>query len=129
MASSKRKHSAIERELARALTAACESAKSEIVGFEWLTHRVNYARFPESLIVTWVFDRDSHLDQASTGQAKARMQALTLAAFDEIGISVKDIARHVEFDSQQRCDAQHGGDWAARIDSRLRKEGRRGQGH
>lgn len=129
MASSKRKHSAIERELARALTTACEVAKSEIVGFEWLTHRVDYARFPESLIVTWVFDRDSHLDQAIAGQAKAQMQALTLAAFDEIGISVKDIARHVELDSQQRCDAQHGGDWAARIDSRLRKEGRRGQGH
>ncbi|WP_460126088.1 hypothetical protein [Pseudomonas sp. S2_C03] len=129
MASLKRKYSAIERELARALTIACEAAKSEIVGFEWLTHRVDYTRFPESLIVTWVFDSDVHHDQAISGQAKARMQAHTLAAFEEIGISVKDIARHVEFDSQERCEAQHGGDWAARIDSRQRKGSRHGQGH
>lgn len=119
----------MERELARALTTACELAKSEITGFEWLTHRVDYQRFPDSLIVTWVFDSESDLSEAIAGQGKARMQALTLAAFQEIGISVKDIARHVEFDSQQRCDAQHGGDWAARIDSRQRTGNRHGQGH
>ena len=61
MASLKRQHRAMERELARALTRACESAKGQILGFEWLTHRVNYDSFPDSLVVTWVFDSESHL--------------------------------------------------------------------
>lgn len=35
MPSPKRKYSSIERELIRTLTLACETAKSEIVGFQW----------------------------------------------------------------------------------------------
>lgn len=38
MAASKRKYAGIERELIRTLTDACETAKSEIVGFQWLAH-------------------------------------------------------------------------------------------
>lgn len=128
-ASSKRKHASLERELARALTWACELAKSEIIGFEWLTHRVDYDRFPESLIVTWVFDSDRHMNAALASQSKARMQALTQAAFEEIGITVLDITAHVEVDSEERCASVHGGDWAARLGSRQRSGGKHGQGH
>lgn len=129
MASSRRKHAGVERELARALTIACELAKGELIGFEWLTHRVDYQRFPESLVVTWVFEGDRSMNEAIARQGAARMHALTLAAFEDVGITVKDIGRHVEFDSQERCDALHGGDWAARLDSRQRSGRLHGQGH
>ena len=56
MALSKRETVGIERQLVAALTDACETAKAEIPGFEWLTHTVNYADFPQSLRITWVFD-------------------------------------------------------------------------
>ncbi|MGY2258813.1 hypothetical protein [Pseudomonas sp. SDO55104_S430] len=127
--STKPKHSAMERELSRALTWACELAKSEIVGFEWLTHRVDYQRFPDSLIVTWVFQGESDLKTAVAGQAKARMHELTQAALEDIGITVTDIAAHVEFDSEERCAAQHGGDWTARLNSRKPSGGKHGKRH
>ncbi|MGH8384706.1 MAG: hypothetical protein ACRESJ_04305 [Pseudomonas sp.] len=119
----------MERELARALTWACELAKSEIIGFEWLTHRVDYERFPVSLIVTWVFDSQSNLNAAVTSQGKLRMHELTLAAFEDIGITVTDIALHVEFDSEERCASQHGGDWDARLNSRKPSGGKHGKRH
>lgn len=126
MASLKRQYSGIERELVRALTRACETAKSEIPGFEWLTHRVDYQRFPTSLMVTWVFDRDASMNTAIGSQAKGRIEGLTLAAFEEIGIVVTNAATHVAFDSQERCTSAHGGDWDARLSSRQRSGGRRG---
>ncbi|MEQ9724731.1 hypothetical protein ABRP29_03760 [Pseudomonas sp. WHRI 8822A] len=111
MAASKRKYAGIERELIRTLTEACETAKSEIVGFQWLTHDVNYERFPESLIVTWVFDGEANKARALASADKARVLELTLAAFEEVGISVSRIADHVAFSIEQPA------------------RGRRGQGH
>ena len=97
MASSKRKYSGIERELIRALTCACETAKAEIVGFQWLTHEVDYQQFPQSLVVTWMFDSEASRARALAGADKSRMCELTQVAFEEVGISVADIAAHVAF--------------------------------
>lgn len=46
----------IEREIIRELTRVCETAKFDHDGFIWLTHAVDYQRFPQSLIVTLVFN-------------------------------------------------------------------------
>ncbi|MTJ00947.1 hypothetical protein [Idiomarina piscisalsi] len=45
-----------EREIIRELTQVCEAAKFEHEGFIWLTHEVDYQRFPQSLKVTLVFN-------------------------------------------------------------------------
>lgn len=109
----KRQQASMDRALARALTVACDQALAEIIGFEWLTHRANYERFPDSLVVTWVFATDQHCKGADL----ARLNALTQAAFDDAGIRVSDVAAHVALDSEERCTAQHGGDWRARLRS------------
>jgi hypothetical protein len=126
MASLKRQYSGIERELVRVLTRACETAKCEIPGFEWLTHRVDYNHFPASLRVTWVFDSDASMNAAMISQDKHRIEALTLAGFEDIGIAVVNVAAHVQMDSKERCDAVHGGDWDVRLSSRQRAGGKRG---
>ena len=108
MPSPKRKYSGIERELIRALTLACETAESEIVGFQWLTHDVNYEQFPQSLVVTWVFDSEAGRARALACADKARMRALTLAAFDEVGISVSSIADHVAFSVERPARGKRG---------------------
>jgi len=46
----------LEREIIRELTQVCEAAKFDHDGFIWLTHEVDYLRFPKSLKVTLVFD-------------------------------------------------------------------------
>ncbi|MCC5878822.1 MAG: hypothetical protein JJU03_02850 [Idiomarina sp.] len=45
-----------DREIIKQLTALCEAAKDTHTGFIWLTHEVNYQRFPQSLKVVLVFD-------------------------------------------------------------------------
>ncbi|MBY6064518.1 hypothetical protein [Pseudidiomarina sediminum] len=46
----------IDNEIIKRLTEVCETMKAHLSGFVWLTHEVNYQRFPESLLVTLVFD-------------------------------------------------------------------------
>ncbi|WP_231570117.1 MULTISPECIES: hypothetical protein [Pseudomonas] len=108
MAASKRKYAGIERELIRTLTDACETAKSEIVGFQWLTHDVDYERFPQSLSVTWMFDTEANKAKALACADEARMLALTLAAFEEVGISVTRTADHVAFSVEQPARGKRG---------------------
>lgn len=45
----------LENEIIRRLTDVCETMKPQLEGFVWLTHEVNYQRFPQSLLVTLVF--------------------------------------------------------------------------
>lgn len=114
----KRERSKLERQLVASLTEACEQAKAEVVGFVWLTHCVDYQHFPESLVVVWVFDTDAHLASALKGEAKQRLHDLTANALAEAGVAIDNVARHIDFDSEQACQRTDGGDWQRRLRSR-----------
>ncbi|MDZ3991161.1 hypothetical protein [Pseudomonas sp. Teo4] len=114
----KRELARMERELIACLTEACETAKAEIVGFSWLTHRLEPDAFPGSLRITWVFDRESDKAAALAGAHKARMLALTAQALEEAGIRLDHAAWHVRFDSEEACTHSHGGDWNRRLHGR-----------
>lgn len=112
---SKRDQTRMERQLSSCLSQACEAAKAEIVGFSWLTHEVDYARFPESLQVTWIFATEAQRAQAIEEGQAARMQALTQAALAEAGIDMSALIAPVRFDSEEACKRNDGGDWQRRL--------------
>lgn len=111
----KREMGRLERELVACLTDACETAKAEIVGFSWLTHRLEPENFPVSLRITWVFEREADKAAAMAGDAKARMLTLTRQALDQAGIQLDHPAWHVRFDSEEACARAHGGNWGKRL--------------
>ncbi|WDU63891.1 hypothetical protein LRS56_05005 [Pseudomonas poae] len=115
MPASKREITQLERRLIAALTDACETAKAEIPGFEWLTHTVDYAAFPQSLRVIWVFDTRASKDEALATGADQRMRELTAAALSEAEVGAVRLDRCVHFDSEEACSQQHGGDWRVRL--------------
>jgi hypothetical protein len=51
----------VNNSIVQQLTLACDDALSLATGFQWLTHEVNFKRFPKSLIVTCVFDTWDHV--------------------------------------------------------------------
>ncbi|MFA0996022.1 MULTISPECIES: hypothetical protein [Pseudomonas syringae group] len=123
MPSSKREQARTERQLVTSLTQACETAKSEMPGFCWLTHDVDYAAFPASLQVVWVFDTLADKHAALAGGLDGRMIELTAAALEEAQVSVSSVSAHVHVDCEERCRLDNGGDWQQRI---KRKYARRG---
>ncbi|WP_248732097.1 hypothetical protein [Pseudomonas sp. MWU13-2517] len=112
---SKRNASRIERRLVATLTDACETAKVEIPGFEWLTHTVNYDAFAQSLRITWVFDTRASKDHALASGVDQRMRELTAAALHEAEAPAVQLDRCVRFDSEEACLLEHGGDWRVRL--------------
>ncbi len=111
----KRERGKMERKLIASLTQACEEAKPMLTGFTWLTHTVDYQRFPESLVVTWVFDTNTNLTTALKSGARQEIDDLTAQAFADAGVNVDSLSRHVDLDSEEACQRAHAGDWDARL--------------
>ncbi|MCA4960752.1 hypothetical protein [Pseudomonas sp. Y24-6] len=121
MPANKRDSARIERRLVATLTEACETAKAEITGFDWLTHTVDYDAFPQSLRVIWVFETRASKEQALSCGQDTRMRALTAIALHEAGVDPVQLDRCVRFDSEEECQVQHGGDWRRRLSVRQRE--------
>jgi hypothetical protein len=112
---SKREQSRIERTLAATLTDACEAGKAEIVGFQWLTHDVDYQHFPASLRVIWIFASQAEQDAAIARGQDRLMQGLTATALQEAAITLETPAAHVHLDNEQQCLRVDGGNWQQRL--------------
>lgn len=96
------------------LTDVCESAKIDFPGFQWLTHLVDYQRFPQSLQVICVFENE---DQLLSSNKEALQQNIKEALLS-IDIVLLHPKRQISFDSEEACQKRHGGDWQARMSVR-----------
>jgi len=108
----------LEGNLVRALTSACEKAKVEVSGFEWLTHTADYTNFPNSLIVICIFDDDSSLKTAKYSAHDLIIIKCIHKALLNAGILLKTPKQHVLFDTEQACEREHQGNWKKRIQDR-----------
>lgn len=97
----KNEHSKIERRLSRALRAACKVAENEVSGFAWVTHAVDYKEYPDTLMVTWVFDSPASLREAMENGVHDRLCTLTAEAFAKSGVRIEDATPHVRFDHER----------------------------
>lgn len=105
----------LENNLVQALTKACEDAKMQSHGFEWLTHTADYANFPASLHVRCIYDTDASLLSAQNSAQDVDIVKLIHAALLKAGILLKKPTRHVTFDTEQACEREHQGNWKQRI--------------
>lgn len=101
MVMSKGQQNRMERQLVAALTKACEVAKAEILGFEWLTHGNGNQAFPAGLRVTWIFDTQANLERALANGEDQRMLTLTEASLEEVDIDPKNIPKCLQFDGEE----------------------------
>lgn len=105
----------LDNQLRTSLTDVCEAALKDISGFEWLTHIVNYANFPQSLKVVCIFETNNDLDNYLLSNDNNYIQMLISQAFNELGIKLKNPANYVLFDTEENCASQHNGNWANRL--------------
>ncbi|MGX5174266.1 Fis family transcriptional regulator [Aliikangiella sp. IMCC44653] len=61
----------LEKTIVSALTLACEQIKVCVDDFEWLTHDIDYQKFPDSLVITCVFSSTQAINLATqSGEIK-----------------------------------------------------------
>ena len=104
-----------EKAIREALTGACDIALNEVAGFQWLTHRVNYSRFPDSLAVICIFDTNSELASALLAKQDDFLRSLIREKLSAVGIPIKDMAQQVSFDTEEACALEHAGKWQQRL--------------
>jgi hypothetical protein len=104
-----------DKKICQVLTKACEMAKLQVQGFQWLTHVVNYNQFPESLSITCIFESKAQLQQASQQMKEQLIMDLIKKELEHINIKFKDINRHVSFDTEESCKAEYEGNWQKRF--------------
>jgi hypothetical protein len=105
----------LDNNVVKALTIACEIAKQEIIGFEWLTHSANYSNFPGSLMITCVLDKPQSLDVMLVNEQDIELRKQIQKQLLKAGILLKDVRRHVFFDTEEACLMEHNGDWKRRL--------------
>lgn len=111
----KRQRQQLENALVKALTVACETAKVEIAGFEWLTHDYDQNNFPTGLRIIWIFDQQQTMDDALQAGLDARMYSLTQIALTQAGLGLAPAHFRVTFDNEQACQRVDQGDWKRRL--------------
>ena len=107
----------IEKRLISALTHVCDCALESVEGFKWLTHDVNYSKFPESLSVICVFDSIDGLNEAMSSDGIETLYSLISHELKTVDIQIRDVRKHVRFDTEEECNAEHGGKWNVRLRS------------
>jgi len=88
----------IDRNIRLALTKACEQFLQDITGFQWLTHQANYDNFPDSLLITCVFDTDENRQSGDSSGMRKLIQAKLMS----IGMELKSVKLQIVFDSEER---------------------------
>ncbi|BBN63040.1 hypothetical protein KUIN1_22300 [Pseudomonas sp. KUIN-1] len=92
-------------------------------GFCWLTHEVDYAAFPASLQVVWVFDTLADKNAALQRGLDERMIGLTVEALDDAQVSLSNAAAHVHVDCEEQCLRENAGNWQQRIKRKYASRG------
>lgn len=109
----------IENALVQSLTEVCDHALASVAGFCWLTHRVNYDRFPASLRVVCVFESDQALAAAEDAGALAHLREVIRLALADLGIKLQKPKQQIVFDSEEACDRMDAGQWSVRFSRQL----------
>ena len=104
-----------EKTMREALTGVCDIALDEVPGFKWLTHKINYRCFPDSLVVVCIFDTNRDLANALLAQQDDFLRSIIREKLSAAGISIKDMARQVRFDTEEACALEQGGRWQERL--------------
>lgn len=105
----------IDNQLRESLTDACESALEKFTGFQWLTHVVSYPDFPKTLKIVCVFDTKDNLKAFLATSSRFEFSTLLLNKLIENSVNIKNIASHISYDTEEDCDKNHDGNWAARL--------------
>jgi len=104
----------MENELRVMLTDVCEITLKEFSGFQWLTHRVNYSDFPNSLKIICIFDTNINLNSFMTINGHHEINRLIQKNLFKLNININNMTRHISYDTEENCNKNNNGIWKER---------------
>ncbi|MFV7771038.1 hypothetical protein [Shewanella marisflavi] len=119
-----------DKALREQLTQMCVEAKECFAGFQWLTHQVDYGRFPSSLKVICVFDSKASLAEFKAAGQETQLKIMladTLSGLSDLSdlsglngisglkLSAKQLDSVLQLDTEEACVNKGPGHRAKRL--------------
>lgn len=105
----------IDNQLRETLTELCDELLDLNLGFEWLTHLVNYDRFPQSLKIVCVFKSAEAQENFANSAHYSHLKSALKTRLTHLNIALKDPHKHLFLDNEEACERSHQGKWAERL--------------
>jgi len=87
----------IENQLRQSLTEVCDFALENIEGYQWITHKVNYDTFPDSLQIICAFMSQSDIDELKHSQQDRVLKENIEKQLAGINIKLKSAEKQITF--------------------------------
>lgn len=88
----------LNNQIIKALNCVCEIAKHDVDGFKWISHKVNFRNFPDSLRVACSFENSQYIQNLGDKGGKG-LRLLIQTSLKTEGILLKDINHQIHFDN------------------------------
>ncbi|WP_415887583.1 Fis family transcriptional regulator [Neptuniibacter sp. QD37_6] len=105
----------LEKVIRETLTEVCDIALETVPGFCWITHKVDFSRFPDSLKVIAIFEDESILALARNTHEDHFLHSLITEKLAKEGVKLSKPAKQIFLDSEEACEDAYGGDWSLRL--------------
>lgn len=105
----------IDNAIRQTLTEVCDLALEKVVGFQWLTHQVNYDNFPKSLMVVCVLDTNEQLLAVKQHGDDVYLRKVIKQHLAKIDVNITDAHKQVQFDCEEECTRVNNGNWSIRL--------------
>lgn len=87
----------LDNQIRKVLTTLCEETLKDLAGFSWVTHTVNYQKFPQSLQVACVFEDANALSHFKNSEQLDSTRSQIEDALKQIDINTAAIKECVIF--------------------------------
>ena len=95
----------IENQIREVLTEVCEDTLKGYDGFLWVTHKVKFSSFPQSLNIVCVFDRIQDSANFLMGAELLHVSAAIQKAFSKVGVPLKNVDKLINYDIQKKRES------------------------
>lgn len=91
----------LDNQIRIALTKLCEETLKDLAGFCWVTHTVNFQKFPQSLQITCVFEDTNALSNFTNSEHLHSVRSQIEQTLKQLNINTAAIKECVTFVTKQ----------------------------
>ncbi|GMQ46197.1 Fis family transcriptional regulator [Vibrio sp. 10N] len=92
----------IDNLIREVLTEVCEGTLKNYEGFLWVTHKVKFPSFPQSLQIICVFESNQDRANFLTSDGQLHVSTAIQNAFSRDGVQIKKISKQISYETRQK---------------------------
>lgn len=90
----------IDNLIREVLTDVCEDTLKSYEGFLWVTHKVKFPSFPQSLQIICVFESKQDITNFLTSDGQQHVSTAIQHAFNLAGVQIKNISKQIIYETR-----------------------------